>query len=240
MATCSGCSRELFDLQRAGEIRTEAVRALRLIGMNVSPTLEIISAHRIGNTLTVATRHQGAHFEYGVDSFRLPTTAECDPELVDWARRTPGQWILNWQGGSHTPADIPDLLADARQWTLKHGDITGETPTSSYPARIAPDPTAKPIVLDHFPTRPLLPATQAEADRAATQANNTLWDHVEDCITCLNAEDPRSNSLHCRTGAPLAQHFTDLTTIAHDWTALNDWNRCGGMERAHANDWIAT
>lgn len=238
--TCHGCTRELFNLEQANRVHTDATRALALIGMTVGPHLTILAAHRTTTTLTVITRHEGVYFEYGVDVFRLPTPAETDPDLTDWARRTPGQWILDWQAGDHHPDAVGQMLTDAHQHLTTTGQITDSTPTTSYPAPIATAPTSSPVPLTHLPTRPMLPATQAEADRAATRASNAFWDHAENCDTCLDAEDNRiSSHIHCRTGAPLSQHATDAATVAHDWTVLNDWYRRGGMERASDHDWIA-
>lgn len=242
MRTCPGCARNLHDLQQANRVETAATQALATIGMTVSTDLTILSAHLTDTTLTVATRHEGAYFEYGVDVLRLPTAEETDPELADDYRLNPGEWVLIWQAGDHHPDTVPSMLADARRHLTRSGLTQDDTPTTLYPA-----PTSTPapvltevIVLHDLPTRPVLPATQTDAHQAASAAVAAMWDHVEDCTLCLAAEDTtQPDRTHCRTGAFLARRVTDTATVAHDWARLHHWYRQGGMEQHNANDWIA-
>lgn len=236
LAECYGCKRELFDMQARNAAEAAAYKAARtaltLIG---TPDVQILSATRDGDTLTIATQQPGQYFDYAVDVFRLPTPAETDPDLTDDYRLTPGQWLLIWQAGDYDQAAVPGMLADAR----KHLTTTGLIPHTAHTTPTSPQPTVNSVTLTYLPSRPLLPTSQKQADQTATDALNALWGHAENCDTCLNAETVNSTSLHCRTGQPLSERAADTTTIANDWTRLNDWYRRGGLERHTANDWIA-
>lgn len=231
--TCPGCTQELYDIEVRNRAEVEARTALTLIGMAAAEILDVLATE---TTLIVATRNpSSAACEFAVDAFRLPGADETDPELASWARRTPGQWILDWQAGDHTADAVPQMIADARQDLARTG-----LPVPALPQKS--DVTAGPrVILVELPTRPALPATQADASRVAAEANDAFWDHAIDCEACLNARDTRtSGGKCCRTGAALTQKADDAATVADDFDRLDHWYRRGGCEKHHANDLIAT
>ncbi|MFJ6068985.1 hypothetical protein ACIQHU_38850 [Streptomyces tendae] len=127
LAECYGCKRELFDIQARNEAeaaqRKTARAALTLIG---TPTAEILSVNLTDTTLVVATRQPNAYLEYGVDVFRLPTTAETDPDLTDDYRLTPGQWLLIWQAGDHDRSAVTDMVRDAHTFLTESGLVAAD------------------------------------------------------------------------------------------------------------------
>lgn len=229
--TCSGCARELHDLQARNHAQAEARKALTLIGMHDA---RIIDVQATPTTLIVATHLPTAFgLEYGVDVFRLPTPAETDPDLADDYRLTPGQWLLIWQAGDHLDT-TPDMVAAARRHLTRTGHAVPPTST----ADAGPDET--PIRVASLPTMPVLPATQTAANQASQTASDAFWDHAENCTDCFTSTAPVNPTTPCRDGARLNRRATDLATVAADFDDLDDWYRRGGRERQYANDWIAT
>lgn len=108
MRTCSGCTQELFDIEQANRAKATAPKALAVIGTPADA--RIIDAVWIRDALVITTEQTG-NFRYCVDAFRLPTTAECDPEQVD--PRTPGEWILMDQHGADALDEVPGMVAAA-------------------------------------------------------------------------------------------------------------------------------
>lgn len=95
---------------RMGALRESiARRALATIGTPAGA--RILRVVRTGTVLTVATEQLDGYFRYCVDSFRLPTPAETDPDQVD--PYTPGEWILADQYGDHVEGQIDGMMADA-------------------------------------------------------------------------------------------------------------------------------
>jgi hypothetical protein len=86
-----------------------ARRALATIGTPAGA--RILRVVRTGTVLTVATEQPDGYFRFAVDSFRLPTPAETDPDQVD--PYTPGQWILTDQLGDHVDCHIDRMIAEA-------------------------------------------------------------------------------------------------------------------------------
>jgi sarcosine oxidase gamma subunit len=127
LATCSGCARELHDLQYgkpAPDPTREAARtALASIGTPAGAY--ILAATRHGDALIVATdQPPAANFAYAVDVFRLPTDTETDPEQVD--PRAPGGWVLLDQHGGDSRADVDRMIADSVKYLAEIG-ITDDT-----------------------------------------------------------------------------------------------------------------
>jgi hypothetical protein len=118
MATCSGCTQELFNIEQANRARSAAPAALAAIHATGA---RILSAAFVGDALLVATHQPNAWLPYSVDTFRRPTVAETDPELADWARREPSDWVLVEQAGSHVEADVPRMLAEAADYAREIG-----------------------------------------------------------------------------------------------------------------------
>ena len=117
LATCSGCTQELYDIEQANRARAEVTELLKK-GMNSLATIGaptdavILDATWVRGALVVATRQPSSiAFEYAVDSFRLPTADETDPDQDE--PRTPGEWILADQYGSHSTDEIPGMVTDA-------------------------------------------------------------------------------------------------------------------------------
>lgn len=110
LATCSGCAQELYDIAERNRALAAAPKALAVIG---APTdAEVLDAAWVRGALVVATRQPSSiAFEFAVDSFRLPTVDECDPDQDE--PRTPGEWILVDQYGGHGTDEVPGMVADA-------------------------------------------------------------------------------------------------------------------------------
>jgi hypothetical protein len=124
MAECSGCKRELFDLQARNEAEAkryqDARAALAVIGTD--PAARIVSVTQVGTALVIATEQSG-YFEFCVDTFRPPTVAETDPELTDWARRDPGEWVLMDQDGRHGADEVDDMVSNAIEYLAMRGIV---------------------------------------------------------------------------------------------------------------------
>lgn len=118
MATCSGCARELYDIEARNRAEAEAVKALVLAG---TPDAVILSAEAVGTALIVTSWNPASlACEYAVDVFRLPTAAETDPELCEEYRRPAGQWVLAWQAGDNLDT-TQDMASEARAYAADAG-----------------------------------------------------------------------------------------------------------------------
>lgn len=95
--------------------------ALAVIG--TGPTAQILSVTQAGAALVVATEQPNGYFAYAVDTFRLPTDAETDPEQVD--PRAPGEWILIDQHGDHSADDVDRMTANAADYLAELGLVGG-------------------------------------------------------------------------------------------------------------------
>jgi hypothetical protein len=233
--SCPGCAQELYDMEARNRAHSDATAALALIG---TTGVDIVTATRNGDTLTVAT-HQPDSLTctYAVDVFRLPTPAETDPDLADAYRLTPGQWILIWQAGDDTQDSVSGMLSAAHTYLIDRGLIPDWTPA---PQTDTPADTVLPVVrLPHLPTMPVLPATQADADRQATTASDAFWDHACDCEVCWAVTAEEKPGSRCNAGARLYRTAADMSDVAGDFAGLNGWYREGGRERANDGDWIA-
>jgi peroxiredoxin len=112
MATCSGCTQELHDLQARNEAMTAARAAVAKLGPEPLIVQDAKLATRQGVThLIVASRSDG-NFEFCVDVFREPTRAEMNPELEDPIPA--GSWVLIDQWGAYSEAEHLEQLAQAR------------------------------------------------------------------------------------------------------------------------------
>lgn len=110
LATCSGCAQELYDTEQRNLAIAAARKAITSIGAPADA--EILDAVWVRGALVVATRQPSSHaFAFAVDSFRLPTPDETDPDQDE--PRTPGAWILADQYGSHSADDVPGMVVDA-------------------------------------------------------------------------------------------------------------------------------
>lgn len=109
LATCSGCTQELYDIEQRNRARAAASVALAVIG--TAADVRVIDAVWVGEGLLVVTERPAAHFRYAVDAFRLPTPAEYDPEQVD--PHPQGEWLLVDQYGDHAADAVPGMVATA-------------------------------------------------------------------------------------------------------------------------------
>lgn len=126
LAECSGCKRELFDIQARNEARmTTARAALAAIGTEGA---RILSITEVDTAIVVATHQPGAYFEYCVDTFRRPTAAETDPDRNDAI--DPSTWVLIEQNGAHTP-DTGRMVADALDYLTDLGITNEPTPAAA-------------------------------------------------------------------------------------------------------------
>ncbi|MFD3517732.1 hypothetical protein [Streptomyces sp. NPDC058657] len=106
----------LADLPPAGT-RAEYAQALRdrldaldaLTSLGLDPTC-LVSATRHNALLIIASQQQADPWPYTIDVVRQPTDAETDPGLPDDERIAPGTWLIQWQAGADTAADLPHTL----------------------------------------------------------------------------------------------------------------------------------
>jgi hypothetical protein len=121
LATCSGCTQELYDTAERNRALAAASKALAAIG---APTdAEILDATWVRGTLVVATRQPTSiAFEYAVDTFRLPTPTELDPDQTEPC--TPGEWILIDQLGDHSEDAVPVMVASATAYVRELYPLT--------------------------------------------------------------------------------------------------------------------
>lgn len=113
LATCPACAQELYNTQQANQAKRAAARAV-LTAAGYSPTAAILSITVINDAMVIA--HQNGvptpfAAVYAVDTFRLPTLAELDPDQDD--PRASGQWVLIDQSASDDGADIARMKRDA-------------------------------------------------------------------------------------------------------------------------------
>ncbi|MEU9849311.1 hypothetical protein [Streptomyces sp. NPDC047985] len=123
IATCSGCTQELYNIEQANRaLAAEAHAALASIG--AIPGTRVLSITRIRTTMVISTANPNprAAFPYAVDSFRLPTTEESDPDQVD--PYPAGEWILVDQIGNHSRSDVDDMLRNAFGYLADLGLVT--------------------------------------------------------------------------------------------------------------------
>lgn len=110
LATCPSCAQELYDIEQRNRALAAAPRALAVLGAPAD--VEILDATWVRGALIVATRQPSSSaFEFAVDSFRLPSADELDPDQDE--PRAPGEWILVDQYGAHGADEIPGIVADA-------------------------------------------------------------------------------------------------------------------------------
>lgn len=86
-----------------------ALRALATI--RTPKDARILDVVRVGTVVIVATHQEGAHYPYCVDSFRLLTPAEKDPE--DWTPYQPHDFTLIDQYGDVGADELPRMLTQA-------------------------------------------------------------------------------------------------------------------------------
>ncbi|MFI1161433.1 hypothetical protein [Streptomyces sioyaensis] len=226
MATCSGCTQDLYDIEQrnlaeAAALRAQARQALDILG--TSPDAQIISARRHGDALIVATQQPGAFHPVAVDTFRLPTADETDPEQVD--PLTPGAWLLIDSRGGHDRTELQAMIRSAKDYL---GPVTQPTP----------EPAAKPERttindLRHFVdpvTKATLPATKALAYSYLAIAETAHSHHLKGCQPCYAI-----NGRPCTEGARIARILDEVAECAVDWDELNDCLRGGDREQLLAS-----
>lgn len=155
-------------------LQTSARTALTLIG--TPQDAEILTVQAAETTLIVATRRDDASlgFGYTVDVFRQPTDAETDPELADWARLVPGQWVLIWQAGDHVADAVSQMVDDARRYLACSGLDVPALPEDTPAA-------AEPEILETVPARgQLLGYTRFAIAPGAPLPDGRTIDTVED------------------------------------------------------------
>lgn len=116
MATCTGCSRELYEIERANRAasqkRTDAYReALACIGAR--PGTEVILGLTEETGIVVASTSGDPYFPFAVDVFRPPTAGECDPDQTD---PFTGRWVLIDQYICESADGIRRLMSDGVEY----------------------------------------------------------------------------------------------------------------------------
>ena len=110
LATCSGCTRELYEIEQRNRAHAAASKAIAIIGAPADA--EILDAAWVRGALVVTYRQPTSiAFEFAVDSFRLPTPDELDVDQDE--PRAAGEWILVDQYGGHGRDEVPGMVADA-------------------------------------------------------------------------------------------------------------------------------
>lgn len=113
LATCPGCAQELYDIAERNRALNAATKAIATI--NAPANAELLDAAWVRGALVVTTRQPSSiAFEYAVDSFRLPTADELDPDQDE--PRAPGEWVLVDQYGGHSVDEVPGMVADAASY----------------------------------------------------------------------------------------------------------------------------
>lgn len=104
--------------EAAGLIRTTTHHGTQLAQL----TSTVLSATRVATALIVVTDQPDSYAcRYAVDTWALPTDAETDPELADWARRPAGQPYLIDQGGDDGPDGVARMVAEAEAYLASIG-----------------------------------------------------------------------------------------------------------------------
>lgn len=106
--------------EAAGFVTTATIRGKR----SVQLARRIVSVTAIGDARIFVYDQPGAYFPYAVDSFRLPTADEIDPDQVD--PRQAGELVLVEQLGDYTAADIPRMVDDAVDYLQAQDIISAE------------------------------------------------------------------------------------------------------------------
>lgn len=95
---------------RVAHLRQQiARRALAVI--RTPQDARILDVVRVGTVVIVATYQDGDRYPHCVDSFRLLTPAEKDPE--DWAPYQPNDWTLIDQYWGDAKDELPRMLNQA-------------------------------------------------------------------------------------------------------------------------------
>ncbi|MFJ6608161.1 hypothetical protein [Streptomyces lydicus] len=220
MATCPGCAQELYDIEqrniaKTNALHTQARQALNLVG--TTPDAEIISVHRDGEALIVATQQPGAFHTFAVDTFRLPTAEEIDPDQVD--PLTAGAWLLIDSRGGYGSDELPGMVASAKDHLRTVPELNAQPEKQSTEMTINDlRHLASPVTAAAFP------ATKALAYSYLDVAEAAWSKHLAGCWKC------RSIGELCAEGGRISQILDQVATCAVDWDELNDCLRGGDRE----------
>lgn len=124
------CRRATRIVSRRDEVTgpelTDALDALSVDEPNVSQLASLavagidttgrrtLSVVRAGSTLVVITEQPGSlTCRFAVDTYRLPTVDELDPEQDEVFRRQPGEWVLVEQAGDDDLAAVERIVTEA-------------------------------------------------------------------------------------------------------------------------------
>jgi hypothetical protein len=89
----------------------ESIARRALAGIGTSAEARILRVVRTGTVLTVATEQPGQYFPIGVDTFRLPTADEVDPDQDE--PRGASEWVLADQYGGFGEDEVEQMMAEA-------------------------------------------------------------------------------------------------------------------------------
>lgn len=115
-------------MRRAARIQQlqESIARRALARIGTSADVRILQIVRTGPVITVATEQPGEYFAYGVDSFRLPTPAETDPEQTDPI--DPTHWLLADQYGGHGADEVDRMMSSAVAYAATFRDLYKSEP----------------------------------------------------------------------------------------------------------------
>ncbi|MFE3657250.1 hypothetical protein [Streptomyces sp. NPDC059165] len=113
---------------------TEAVTAAETAGFVTTTTRggktlvqlarRIRDVIEIGNARIFVYEEPGAHHPVAVDSYRLPTSDETDPDQTD--PRDPRDLVLIDAVGGYSSTDIPSMIAEAVDYLHAEGIVSAE------------------------------------------------------------------------------------------------------------------
>lgn len=106
--------------EAVGFITTTTRHGKRYVQLNRS----ISSVTEIGNARIFVYDEPTAYHPYAVDTYRLPTADETDPDQVD--PRDPRHLVLVESAGDHSAADIPRMIAETVDYLRAQNIISDE------------------------------------------------------------------------------------------------------------------
>lgn len=101
---------------RIATLRQQIARRV-LATIRTPQDARILDVVRIGTVVIVATYQESGRYPYCVDSFRLLTPAEKDPE--DWAPHQPNEFTLIDQNCGAGEDELPQMLAQAAAYASR-------------------------------------------------------------------------------------------------------------------------
>jgi hypothetical protein len=102
LATCSGCTQELHDMQTRNQTMALATRVLATLPGYSTTEITDAKRTRTGHLIIASEDTDPRRALYAIDVFRPATNAETNPDQTD--PRQPGSWVLvdQWETDDET------------------------------------------------------------------------------------------------------------------------------------------